>query len=381
MIRSYKYRLYPTKKHIELLDGIFRLHRELYNSALEERREAYRKCHKSINLYDQTYQIKEIRQIREDFGNLNFNSCQITLMRLDKAFKAFFRRVKAGQAPGFPRFKSRSRFNSVAFTFRNGLRIKDNRLYVQGVGSIKVKWHRVLPEDCNAKQVIVMRDSRDHWYAVFQIEMPDKPKLVHTGEPIGIDLGLSSFVTLSNGEKVEPPQYYRKAERKLRVQQRKVSRCKRFSRRWRKANKLVSKTHERISNQRKDFTHKLSSGLVNQYSLIAVEDLNVNGMNRSHFAKSINDAGWSQFLMMLTYKVENTGSQVVKVNPYNTSQVCSGCGSIVKKELSVRVHQCPDCGLVLDRDHNAAINILHKALTTLGLSVQPLTCPTRECVG
>jgi putative transposase len=169
------------------------------------------------------------------------------------------------------------------------------------------------------------------------------------------------LVALSNGETVEAPQHFRRAERKLRLQQRRISRCKKFSQRWRKAVGLVAKTHTKIANQRCDFLHKLSRQLVNHFAWIAVEDLNINGLAQSHLAKSVHDAGWATFLMMLDHKAEEAGVQIVRVSPNHTSQACSACGSLVPKDLRVRMHQCPDCGLMLDRDVNAARNILLKS--------------------
>jgi len=374
MNRSYRYRLYPNKQQAKALKRVLEIHRQLYNCALQERRDAWQKCRVSVNYYDQANQLKAIRSEDEDAAWLNHSSIQRTLRRLDKAFRGFFRRVKAGQKPGYPRFKSRRRWKSVIYTFGDGATFSNGRLRIQNVGRIKVKWHRPIPTDAKAKTAILKR-AGDKWYAIFQLELPDPEPPVHEGPAVGIDLGLTAFAALSMGECIEAPKYFRKAQHELRRQQRRTSRRKRGSNRRRKAARQVAKTHEHISNQRRDFQHKVSRRLVNEFSFIAVEDLNIKGLSKSMFSKSVHDAGWSAFLHMLAYKAEGAGSQLVSVDPYNTSQACSRCGCIIKKDLSVRVHDCSECGLVLDRDQNAAINILHRAFYKLGLSFQTLTWP------
>lgn len=367
MLRNWQYRLYPNKAQATNLDDMLHAYRDLYNAALQERRDAYRKCGVSINFYDQASQLKEIRDSGDELSRFSYSTAQQVLRRLSKAFDAMFARIKRGEKAGYPRFKSAKRFNSAPFRFGDGATLKDSRLRVTGVGAIKVKWHREIPNGASIKTVVIKRDG-DKWYACFQIELPDVVPPTHDGPAVGIDLGLSALVTLSTGEKVTPPQYFRKAQKKLRRQQRRVSRRKKFSRGWRKAQRLVAKTHTHIANQRKDFAHKLSHRLANEFSLIAFEDLNIDGMARSMLAKSIHDAGWSQLLTFTDYKVESTGSRTTREDPYRTSQDCSGCGCRVQKDLSVRMHVCPHCGLVLDRDENAARVILHRAVRRLGLS-------------
>lgn len=374
MIRSYKYRLYPNRKQTEYLGEMFDLFRELYNAALQERRDAYQKCGITIRYTDQAKQLKEIRRDIPELANYSYSATQQVLRRLDKAFAAFFRRVKNGETPGYPRFKSRSRFKSVPFVFGDGAGIRNNRLHIKGIGQIKVKWHRPIPNDAKIKQVIV-KCSNNKWYAVFQIELPDPELVEHPGPAVGIDLGLSSLIATSDGHTVEAPRHFRKTEAKLRRQQRRMSRRRIGSKRWRKAVRQVTKTHAKIANQRRDLAHKISKVLVSAYSLIVFEDLNINGMAKSRLSKSILDAGWNQLITFTLYKAEEAGSTIVMVDPYNTSQACSGCGSIVKKSLSVRVHHCPDCGLIIDRDVNAAINILHRALNPPGRGGQAPTWP------
>ena len=361
MNRNFKYRLYPNRAQTMTLERILDLHHQLYNAALEERREAYRRCRVSINYYDQANQLKDLRAQEADIAELNYSSCQQTLRKLDKAFQAFFRRVKAGAKSGYPRFKSRQRFSTVEYRWGDGARLKGNRLYVQNVGEVKVKWHREIPESATIQCAYLKRDGNE-WYAVFSLELPDCVPTAHPGSPVGVDLGLNSLVALSDGQTIENPRWYRSTETQLARSQRVLSRRKKFSGRWRKAARNVATLNRKVANQRLDFQHKLSRQLAHTYSLIAVEDLNIAGLARSRLAKSVHDAGWGQFVMLLAYKVENTGSQLVIVDPRLTSQVCSGCGCVVRKDLGVRVHVCPDCGLTLDRDVNAARNILKRAL-------------------
>lgn len=372
MLRNWQYRLYPNKAQQQALGEMSDAYRHLYNAALQERRDAWRKCRVSVNYYDQASQLKEIRQSGDELSRFSYSTAQQVLRRLSKAFDAMFARIKRGEKAGFPRFKSARRFTSVPFRFGDGATLKEGRLSITGVGRIKVKWHRDIPADAAIKTVTVKRDN-GKWYACFALDLPDVEPPVHDGPTVGVDLGLSALATLSTGEKVEPPRYYRKAQAKLRRQQRRVSRRKKFSRGWRKAQRLVAKTHTHIANQRKDLAHKLSRRLVTEFSLIAVEDLNILGLAKSNLSKSVLDAGWAQLLQFTTYKAESAGSRVVAVDPRGTSQFCSRCGCRVQKNLSVRVHRCPECGLVLDRDENAALNILYRALNAVGPTAGALT--------
>ncbi len=377
MYRTYSYRLYPNKKQVESLEEMLEVHRQLYNAALEERREAWRRKKVSISYFTQSNELSEIRNQDDELSQYDLVSLRQTLRQLDKAFSAFFRRVKKHEKAGYPRFKGYGRFDSITFQFGNGIRFSGDRLVARGAGELKTKWHRPIPEDAEIKQVVIKRKN-NKWYAHFMLELPEPAPKPHAGEQIGIDLGLISFAALSNGESIDAPRYLRQSEKKLRVQQRRLSRRKKSSGRRKQARKLVAKTHEHIASQRKDFNHKLSTRLTKEFSLIALEDLNVKGLAKSMLAKSVNDAAWSQFVNQLKYKVENTGTQLIFVDPRYTSQVCSDCGCIVHKDLSVRIHDCPDCGLVIDRDVNAARNILKSAL---GRSVSPPTYATGQCVG
>ena len=369
MIRSYKYRLYPHAKQIKKLNYLLDLSRNVYNAALEQRIKIYKETGKGITYALQCKHFRDMRRADPDgLGVLNATSLQQTLRRLDKTFQAFFRRVKAGEKAGFPRFKSYTRWHSFEFTHRNGCQLRfDNTkralLYIQNVGEIKIKYHREIPVNAKIKHVVVKR-SLGKWYVCFQIELPDPVIVTHIGSEIGIDVGLKSLLALSDGTLIDNPRWLRSSISELRVKQRRVSRRKKGSNRRHKAAYQVAKMHEHIANQRRDFWHKTTRKLTNTYSLIAIEDLTLSFMTHNHhLALSAYDASLGLFRQLLTYKVEETGTRLVAVNPAYTSQKCSKCGEIVKKDLSVRVHDCFHCGLTLDRDVNAAINILNSART------------------
>ncbi len=362
MRRTFKYRLYPNREQSEDLDYQLSEARHLYNAALQERRDAYRGHSISRSYYDQANQLKAIRHAG-DLGLANFSACQDVLRRVDKTFQAFFRRVKAGEKAGYPRFKGRDRFNSFGFpSWADGCHLTEaGRLKVQGVGIVKMKMHRPISGDI---KTLTLKREVGKWYACLSLVV-ETPEPTATTEAIGIDVGLTTFAALSDGQLIENPRHYRKGQRSLRLAQRRVARRKKGSHRRRKAVQLLQKAHKHIRDQRSDFHHKVSHQIAKRYGLVAVEELNIKGLSRGMLSKQVNDAGWGEFLAKLAYKVECTGGQFVEVDPRNTSQVCSGCGCLpdVPKTLSDRVHFCPQCGVSIDRDVNAARNILRLGLS------------------
>ena len=370
MRRTFKYRLYPSRKQVIALDGQLAEACRLYNAALQERRDAWRMTGKSLNYYDQSNQLREIRAAG-DLGLANYSACQDVLRRVDKTFQAFFRRSRAGETPGFPRFKPRRRFDSYAFpAYGDGCKLRDSgKLYVQGVGEIKAKLHR--PLEGQVKTLTLKREC-SRWCACFSVEVAVAEPLPVMGQVTGIDVGLESFAVLSDGTEIANPRHYRKAQARLRRAQRKVARRQKGSNRRRQAVRVLQRVHQHVKNQRSDFHHQVSRKLVNTYDLIAVEDLNIKGLvnsKRKGIPTSVNDAGWGAFLAKLAYKAESAGRQMVQVNPNGTSQRCP-CGAAVPKKLGQRWHQCPACGLSVSRDHASALEILR-----LGLSLQALTPP------
>lgn len=365
---TYKYRLYPRNAQERALDFLLWQGRTVYNAALEQRITVYQETGKGVSYFQQWEHFRDLRHENPDtLGQLNATCMQQMLRRLDKAFAAFFRRLKAGETPGFPRFKGRHQFKSLEFKPGDGCKLRfDDRsralLYVQNAGEIKVKFHRPLPDEATIKHIVVKR-SVGKWYVTLMLDLPDQAPIEHPGPAVGIDMGLHSLLALSDGHLTDNPRWLRQSLAKLRVVQRRKERRKKGSARRRKAAFQEAKLHEHIRNQRRDFWHKVTRALVDAYGLIALEDLTLAFMTANHhLALSAHDASLGLFQQLLAYKAENAGTQVVTVNPAYTSQMCSGCGVMVKKDLSVRTHQCPHCGLVLDRDLNAARNVLTLAL-------------------
>jgi putative transposase len=378
MRRTYRYRLYPTRAQGSALNTQVDEACRLYNAALDERRSAWRMHGISLGYYDQANQLKEIRAAG-DIGVTNFSACQDVLRRVTKTFAAFFRRVKSGQKAGYPRFRSRSRYGSLTYpSWGDGCALRAmGRLYLQGVGDLKLKWHRPLPADAAIKTVTVKREA-GRWCVCFSVEMSEHVPLPACDLAVGIVVGPTTFAVLSDGTEIANPRHFRLAERRLRLAQRKLARRKKRSRRRLKARQEVARVHIHVANQRRDFHHKSALALVREYGLIAVEDLNVKGLAGSMLAKSVHDAGWSQFVSILSDKAECAGRTLVKVNPAGTTQRCSACGEHVPKTLKERWHSCA-CGLSIGRDLNAALNVLHLA-HGLGWSPQAPTVGVARAV-
>jgi len=360
--KNFKYRLYPTSAQIVALDGQLAEACRLYNAALQERRDAWRIARKSLGYCDQANQLKEIRA-HGDLALANYSCCQDALRRVDKAFNAFFGRIKKGQKPGYPRFRSVSRYDSVTFpSYGDGCKMLDNgKLRLQGVGVVKVKLHR--PIEGNIKTVTVKREA-GKWYVAFSVECEPKP-LGPSTRKAGLDVGLGAFATLSDGTEIENPRYYKQAQASLRRAQRKVARRKRGGNNRKKAVRDLQRVHAHVRNQRADFAHKVARTLVVMFGLIAIEKLNVKGLAGGMLAKSVNDAGWTAFTTKLMYKAAEAGRALVQVDPRGTSQRCV-CGAPNPKTLSQRWHHCEICGLSVPRDHASALEILRLGLSLLG---------------
>jgi putative transposase len=353
IIKAYKFRiLNPSKIVQERLGQTLDLCRNLYNAALQERRDAFQINQISINYQAQQNQLPEIKLTNPEYKNIHSQVLQNVLKRVEKSFDGFFRRIKAKQTAGFPRFKNAHRFDSFCYP-QSGFSLTGDKLTLSKIGKVKIKLSRLVAgkvKTCTIKKEI------DKWFAIFTVETLPEP-LPKTGQSVGLDMGISTFATLSNGTQIENFKYYESTQKRLRSAQRRVSRRKKGSNRRRKAALLLRKIHQKIKNQRNDFGHKVSTYLVKTYDLIFIEKLSILGLSRGILAKQMNDVAIGKFFAKLKYKAENADKKVIEVNPAYTSQDCSGCGRRVKKDLSVRIHKCK-CGLVLDRDENAAINIL-----------------------
>ncbi len=363
MIRTFRYPLHPNKSQETTLREYLGFCCLLYNSALQERRDAYKKFKKNISWYDQKKSLTEIRK-DPDYAKTPAWTGQQVLAKLDNAFKAFFRRVKAGDTPGYPRFKSSKRYDSFDFFPITSLTRKEkNRIFITSLGLVKANIYR--PLQGIPKKATVKLDSTGKWWVSISCDIGESPPKSEVKTSTGIDLGLTHFATLADGSQIPNPRFFRLTEELLAARQRSLQTKKRGSNNRNRARVLIAKTHKKIQNQRLDFFRKLAVILFNQYDAVAYEDL--KGMTSGYLAKSVYDASWRTFTGILACKAESAGKHAIPVNPRNTSQRCSGCQGMpsVKKDLSVRTHSCPVCGLILDRDHNAAINILELGLSSL----------------
>ena len=352
---AYKYRLYPSKIQIQKIEEQFYEARKLYNAALEQRINAYRSVNrKSLNYYHQANELKELRN--EGFCKLaNYSACQDILKRLNKSFDNFFRRIKKGQTPGFPRFKGKNRFDTIVFpSYGDGCKLIDRRIYLQGIGKIKIRLHRNIE---GIIKTVSLNRKNDKYYIIFSCNAEFVP-LPKTNNAIGIDVGVESFAVTSDAEFIENPRFFKKSQKKLRILQRSVSRKKKGSDCRKKAVKVLAKQHEKIQNQRKDFLHKLSNRFIKENDVICIENLNIKAMSKGFLAKQIHDVSWAMFFSFLKYKAAKADRGIIEVNPNGTSQRCYNCGTIVKKDLSVRQHQCPVCSVNIHRDLNSSLEIL-----------------------
>lgn len=377
MQRNYRFRLYPTAAQEVRLEVMLGAFCDLYNAALHERIDCYRKTGKSLNYYDQANELKAVRAVDERLAGFSFSAQQQLLRRVDKAFKAFFARVKRGDTPGFPRFQAKARFDSIEFRVGDGLTLKkDGKVGLTGLaGAIKLKRHREIPVGAKLGHAILSRNG-GHWHVSFLATLPDANIPTREFAPIGLDLGVSNLVALSDGTTIATPKWVREAEARQRRHQRRIARRTMGSNRRRKAKADYAHFMRRVANQRRDFLHQLSMRLVRDFSHIAVEDLNIRALGRGMLAKDVLNAGWGSFLAMLRYKAESAGSAVEAVDPRRTSQACSACGCLVPKPLSLRRHDCPHCGYTADRDVNAAQNILLKSsFSGLGSSLRAPSGP------
>ena len=355
-----KYRLYPTPAQETTLRQMLSTARDVYNSLVGWRKHDYEVQGTSPTYGTQQNALPLWKQAHPELCLLYSQTLQDVCKRVDLAFAAFFRRIQAGETPGYPRFKGKGQYDSLTYPQEGGFRLGEETLRLSKVGDVKAVVHRPL---CGKAKTCTLRLEAGKWFACITCEVQCEP-LPASAEQIGLDVGLQHFAATSDGEFVANPRFFRKEEAALAKAQRKADKCKHArsqeqKAKRRKANKVVSRIHERIRNRRHDFVHQTARRLVNRFGLIAVEALNITSMVQNHcLAKSIADASWRMFRSVLTSKAERAARVVIAVNPAYTSQTCSACGNRVKKTLSERVHVCLCCGLVLQRDVNAAKNIL-----------------------
>jgi putative transposase len=388
-----------------MLDRQLRAACDLYNAALEHRRWLWRDRGSFVSYRDQSAELRALRDEGLLPASANFWSQQEVLRRLDRAFAAFFRRLRVGERSGYPRFKSCQRFSTLCFSFTGnagGVKITDDgRLRLQGVGSVKLKWHRPIPREAMPRQVRVIRKrgGRDgsRYYACFQVLLLDRASGQHPGPMVGLDMGIRSFARLSTGEGIDGPRAGRDAASKLRRLSRAYSRTCHGSTRRAKAAARLARHREREANRRRDAAHKAARDLAGRFSLFAVEDLNLKGMLRSAkgtaqkpgrrvaaktaLNREIADQGWRQFLMMLAYKAEDAGGRVVAVNPNGSSQTCGECAVRDPRSRTGRIFTCVACGHTEDADTNAARVLLTRAVAEFEGPGRGLQAPTPALAG
>jgi putative transposase len=380
--KTYKYRLYPTPEHAQALESVLWRCRTLYNVALEERKTAWERCGVSVSYYEQKAELPDLRAACPEYAEINAQVLQDVILRLERAFRDFFRRIQEGEKPGYPRFQGRTRYHSFTYPQYGGGAVLDSGvLSLSRVGRIPIKLHR--PLEGTPKTVTISREA-DGWYACISCaEVPTRP-LPQTGWETGIDVGLKAFLVTAGGTMVENPRSHRKAERYLARCQQRVTKRQKGSKRRAKAVELLGTAHQTVRRQRQDFHHKTALALVHQYDTIYVDDLQITNVVRRPAPRadgnggywpngaaakaglntSIQDAGWYGFRMILACKAAWAGKRVVAVPPAFTTQECSNilpdgtrCGTLVSKSLSVCTHLCRSCGFILDRDENAARNV------------------------
>lgn len=351
MIRGYRYKLLPNKTQSVVLAGWLEMCRFLYNCALEHRREAWRVAGKSITYNDQTKELTEVRAGDPVWEAIPVEVGRSALRTLQRAFEGFFRRVKRGQTPGHPRFRGKGRFDSFGI---GRISVEGKKVRVPKLGLVKFHRYRELGGEIREARISL---KAGQWWISFSCDMGEAPPKKPVAKAVGIDLGLDSFAVVSDGTKVANPRFFRKGQGLLARRQRVLSKRQNGSKGRARARLLVAKAHEHVRNQRADFVRKLAAEFYRKYDLIAFEDLNIKALARSGLAKSVQDAAWGTFIEALTSKAECAGTLAVPVDPRGTSVRCSGCGEAVPKTLSDRIHRCR-CGLVIDRDENAARNIL-----------------------
>jgi putative transposase len=366
MLKTFKYKLDPTRKQKQLLSQTLDTCRSLYNMCLEQ------KQYQRISQFEQMRQLTLLKQEFPEYKNTHAHVLQNVVKTLDKAFQSFFRRLKEGGKAGYPRFKSKNRYDSIQFN-NTGFRLDGKQLSVSKIGNIKVRLSRELPADAVVKTLNVKR-SVNGWFATLTFEYTPTP-LPKSKKKVGIDVGIENYAALSDGTMIQNPRFYECGQAELRRAQRRVARrTNKRSNRRRKAVILLQKVHARIANRRMDFLHKQTTMLVRKYGTIVVENLNVKGLAGGILSKQVHDASWSTFFRMLDWKAEEAATRSVQyVDCKYTSQECPNCGNKKKKSLSERKHNCEKCGYTTHRDTAAAQVILGRMVPSFA-NTQEVIC-------
>jgi putative transposase len=387
---SYQYKIKPTKEQAEKIDETLEMLRYQYNYLLAQRFNWYEQnrspidrcsifvCHlpelkDKPNYYSQKASLTQLKKDRPWYKDIHSQVLQEVPKKVELAFDRWLKGDVNGKKSGKPRFKGKGQYKTFTFPQFQRHHFNGNKITLSKIGDIQVIVHRPIPDGFDIKTVSVTKKA-DGYYVTLSLDDKTVPTIkpnFNANNIVGIDVGLIDFIVTSDNQRIAAPKYLRKAERKLKSAQRRVSRRKKGSNRRKKAIKKLGIQHKKVSDTRKDFHFKTANNLLKKYDVVAVEKLNIKGLARTWLAKSINDAGWGQFITILSNKAENAGLKVVPVNPNGTSQECSSCGHKVKKPLSQRMHNCPVCHASLCRDLNAAINIKNRG--THGLKAQSMS--------
>ena len=361
--KAFQFRLNPTKKQARALEMHLNQCRWLYNELLSQRKLSYEELEVSLTKYQQLMFLPELKKENPELNQIHSQVLQNVVDRLEKSFQGFFRRCKSGEKPGFPRFRGMHRYDSFCYP-QSGFVVVGKELKLSKIGSIRIKMHR--PIEGDIKTCTIRRNPSGSWDVSISCEVKIKP-LTSNEKSVGIDVGITNFAVFSDGKEIPNPRFFQKEQKALAKAQQKLAKEKKGTKERRRKGKVIAKIHERISNRRKDFCHKESRKIIDQYQYICLEDLSIKKMIEGSFlAKSITDVSWKQFRQFLTYKAVEAGRKLGVVNPAYTTQTCYRCKNIETKKLSEREHRCAKCGYQVARDFNAAQNILALGLDGLG---------------
>jgi len=379
MRKTYKYRLFPSREQVSRLDNTLRLCADLYNVCLYQRRIGYRDWSLSMSAFDQIKQLPDLKSEFPEYGTVHSQVLQDVIRRCDKSFQNFFRRVKTGEKPGFPRYKKPDWFATITYP-QSGWKIEGNHVILSKIGTVKMKYHRKIPVNGTVKTVSITKDRCGDWFVCFSVDLPDPtPRKLDRSKSVGIDVGIRKLATLSDGSYIENSKLLSKTEAKLKKLHRLVSRKQRGSRNRNRAIARLNRCYRKLTRQRLDYLHKSARYIVGKYDIIAVEKLNIKNMVRNRrLAKSIHDGSWNMLMNIVSYKAEEAGKKLVSVDPKYTSQICSNCGTVTKHSLSETVFRCLNCYFSIDRDLNAAVNIVSRAFADLGWGTPEVTLVETE---
>ena len=365
IIKTFKYRIYPKKSQARKMELWFKFCGLMYNFFIEFAERAYKEENKHLSLYDLTAVIPLVRHESEGIRDMYSTILYDVAKRVSLSYENFFRRWRNGEKNNHPP-KTRDVNRNFSFTYpgRQGFEIKGRYLWLSKIGDVKIVLHR--PPEGKIKSCTIKKYSTGEWFALFICELP-APEPKEGSNPVGIDLGINHFAVLSNGTKIPNPRFQRSFQKQLTKAQRKLAKTPKDSPEYAKRIRIVSKARMKISNRRRDFFHNVSKDILEKFNIVGVEDLRIRMMQRNHkLAGSITDTSWGTFLKILENKAKDRGARFVKVDPANTSKTCSSCGTITNLKLGEQIFECPTCGLILDRDYNAALNIKRLATQSLG---------------